>query len=356
MNIITMAHGSGGSLTGKLVKDIALKYFGHPSLQVLGDQAVVDLPLGHVGFTTDSYVIRPLFFPGGDIGKLSVCGTVNDLAVGGVIPRYITLAAVLEEGFSIDDLERIIASASVAAADAGVDIVAGDTKVVERGRGDGIYLTTSGIGHLPPYRDLGPKLIKPGDYLVVNGYLGDHSVAVLAARGDLGITVSVESDCAPLNSLVEVMLLSGDAGYGTDYELGISGSGVSGLDDLNVRCMRDLTRGGLGTVLCEIASGRPFGLEVDEEVIPVREEVTGACELLGLDVIYMANEGKLAAFVDPDHLDEVLDQMKAHPHGKQSAVIGRVVDDHHGCVVLNTVSGGKRVMAPLTGDQLPRIC
>ncbi|MDP7420439.1 MAG: hydrogenase expression/formation protein HypE [bacterium] len=341
MNIITMAHGSGGSLTGKLIKDIALKHFKHPTLQELRDQALVDMPTGRIGFTTDSYVIRPLFFPGGNIGKLSVCGTVNDLAVGGVVPYFITLAAVLEEGLPIDDLDRVVGSAAAAAEEAGVSIVAGDTKVVERGRGDGIYLTTAGIGNLPAGRELGPGSARPGDYVMVNGYLGDHSVAILAARGDLGIKVNVISDCAPLNSLVETML-----------------EVVTERGDcpVPVRCMRDLTRGGLSTTLCELVSGQDYGLEIEESKLPVREAVAGVCEILGLDPLYLANEGKLVAFVAPDEAEIVLEKARSHRYGREAAIIGRVVEDHPGRVRLLTRSGGRRVLAPLTGSHLPRIC
>jgi hydrogenase expression/formation protein HypE len=287
-----------------------------------------------LAFTTDSFVVRPLFFPGGDIGRLAVHGTVNDLAVGGARPLFLSAAFILEEGLPLTDLQRIVASMREACREAGVALVTGDTKVVDRGKGDGVFITTSGIGLVPEGRALSIHGARPGDCVLVSGTLGDHGIAIMSVREGLEFETVLESDTAPLNGLAEAVL---EACPGT-------------------RCMRDPTRGGLSSVLNELAAASDVGVELDEAAIPLRPEVRGACEMLGLDPLYVANEGKLVAVVPPEDADRALAAMRAHPLGTNAAVVGTVVAKHAGMVTLRSRVGGERVVTLLAGEQLPRIC
>ena len=329
--IITLDYGSGGKKTSRLIENMLLPAFSNPSLEALGDGAILD-GAEKLVFSTDSFVVSPLFFPGGDIGKLAVCGTVNDVAVCGGVPRYLSCALVIEEGFETQKLEKIVSSMSHAAQAAGVTIVTGDTKVVERGRGDGIYINTAGIGFLK-YPGLGPENIRPGDAVLVSGTVGDHGTAVMLARSGM-LEGELRSDCAALNGLCKAILESGGA----------------------VRVLRDPTRGGVATTLCEFAEGSPYSIELDEDAIPVRGGVRAACELLGLDPLYCANEGKLLCVVAREDAEGVLAAMRATEEGKDAAVIGRVTESYPGKVVMKTSFGGSRILQKLAGAQLPRIC
>jgi hydrogenase expression/formation protein HypE len=337
---ILLGHGSGGQLTAELIQRLFVPAFGNDVLAALEDQATVDLHGGNrvkaprLAFTTDAFVVRPLFFPGGDIGKLAVHGTVNDLAVGGARPMYLSAAFILEEGLPLADLERIVASMRAACAEADVALVTGDTKVVDRGKGDGVFITTSGIGLVPEGRTLSIHSARPGDRIVVSGTLGDHGIAILSVREGLEFETALESDTAPLTGLAAAIL---DACPRT-------------------RCMRDLTRGGLSSALHELAAASRVGIDVDEITVPLRPEVRGACEILGLDPLYVANEGKLIAVVPPEDADRVLAAMRAQPRGKDAALIGTVAADHSPMVILRSVVGGTRVLTMLAGEQLPRIC
>lgn len=332
---ILLAHGSGGLLTHELIRDTFASRFANPMLAELSDAAILPpLPPGRVALTTDSYVVQPLFFPGGNIGKLAVCGTVNDLAVAGATPLYLTCGFILEEGFSLETLERVVAAMAETARAAGVQIVAGDTKVVERGAADGLFINTAGVGVVPPGLALGPAQLRPGDLLLVNGTVGDHGLAVMLEREGMAFASSLESDCAPLNGLIATVLAAAPA---------------------NVHCMRDATRGGLATVLNEWAAA-DVGIEVEETAIPVRETVRAACEFLGLDPFYAANEGKVIIAVAPEAAGATLAALRAHPLGREAALIGRVTGEHAGRVVLKTPFGARRILQMLTGAQLPRIC
>ena len=329
--IITLDYGSGGKKTSRLIENMLLPAFSNPSLEALGDGAI--LPgADKLVFSTDSFVVSPVFFPGGDVGKLAVCGTVNDVAVCGGVPKYLSCALVIEEGFETEKLARIVDSMSRAAKAAGVEIVTGDTKVVERGRGDGIYINTAGIGFLK-YPGLSPKSIRPGDRVIVSGTVGDHGTAVMLARSGM-MQGALRSDCAALGGLCEAILSSGAA----------------------VRVLRDPTRGGVATTLCEFVEGSARSIELEEEAVPVREGVRGACGMLGLDPLYCANEGKLLCVVAPEDCEKVLDRMRATEEGKDAAVIGRVSERFPGKVVLKTPLGGSRILQKLAGAQLPRIC
>ena len=337
---ILLGHGSGGWLTNDLIQRLFVPAFGNDVLSALEDQATVRLggdsgrPGPRVAFTTDSYVVRPLFFPGGDIGKLAVYGTVNDLAVGGATPLYLSAAFILEEGLPLTDLKRIVESMSAACKEAGVALVTGDTKVVDRGKGDQVFITTSGIGVVPEGRALSIRSARPGDCIVVSGTIGDHGVAIMSVREGIEFETVLESDCAPLTDLIRVMF---EACPG-------------------IRALRDPTRGGLGSVLNELATASGVGVQVNEDAVPVRDEVRGACEILGLDPLYVANEGKLIGVVPAEHVERVVAAMRAHPLGKNAAHIGEVVDEHPGMVVLRSRIGGERVVTLLAGEQLPRIC
>jgi len=339
MEKILLAHGSGGRHAHELIKNIILDAFGNTLLEKLDDAAVLftepGSPRSPLAFTTDGYVVKPRFFPGGDIGKLAVCGTINDLAVMGAEPRFFSCSFIIEEGFSIDEFKRILISMREILQSTGVQIVTGDTKVVEKGAADGIYIITSGIGtvKMKPAPDI--SLVRPGDILIVNGDIGDHGVAVLASREGLKFRVPVESDCAPLTDLVRT---ASDATGG------------------RIHFMRDPTRGGIATVLNEIATAAQVGIALEEENIPVSEGVEGLCELLGLDPLYVANEGKVVFVVPPEVAESLLRAIRNHPLGKNAARIGAVTDAHPGKVVLKTAIGGTRIVDMLTGEQLPRIC
>jgi hydrogenase expression/formation protein HypE len=331
---ILLGHGSGGKLSAELIREVFLPAFGNPVLARLEDQAVFTVNGSRLAFTTDSFVVKPLFFPGGDIGSLAVHGTVNDLAMGGARPLYLSAAFIVEEGFGIDELRRVADSMKNAAAAAGVQIVTGDTKVVERGKGDGLFLTTTGIGVVPEGLDLSASDARPGDKVLLSGSIGDHGIAILAHREGLEFESAITSDSAPLHWLVADMLEASTA----------------------IRCMRDPTRGGVSSALNEIAAQSRVGIELQERSIPVREEVRGACELLGLDPLYVANEGKLIAIVESSAADRVLDAMRRHPLGRNSEIIGTVTGSHPGLVTMETVLGTSRIVDMLNGDQLPRIC
>ncbi|MFM8415291.1 MAG: hydrogenase expression/formation protein HypE [Planctomycetota bacterium] len=336
---IVMGHGGGGALSRDLVEHVFLPAFGNPVLERLGDSSVLDLagPLaagGRLAFSTDSYVVRPLVFPGGSIGELAVHGTVNDLAMSGAVPRFLSAAFILEEGLAIADLAGIVGRMAAAARDAGVTIVTGDTKVVERGRGDGLTITTAGIGVVPPGIDLGPGRVRPGDAVLVSGTLADHGMAIMSVREGLEFEAAIESDTAPLHGLVTAMLAACP--------------GIS--------MLRDPTRGGVAASLNEIAAAARLGIEIDEAAIPVAPVVASACEILGLDPLQVANEGKLLAVVPADATADVLAAMRAHDHGRRATLLGRVVADHPGLVALRTAIGGTRVIPLPIGEQLPRIC
>jgi hydrogenase expression/formation protein HypE len=332
---ITLAHGSGGKATHTLIEAIFLEAFRNPLLEPLEDQAILSVAGARLAFTTDSYVVSPLFFPGGDIGDLAVNGTVNDLAVSGARPLYLSAGFILEEGFPVADLERIVASMAKAAANAGVTVVTGDTKVVQRGKGDGCYVNTAGVGVIERPLELGAARARPGDAVIVSGPIGDHGVTIMLARGELDIESDITSDTAPLHTLVEQLL---DA----------AGDGV--------HTLRDATRGGVATILNEVAKSSGVAVTVDEQAVPVRPEVTGACEILGIDPLYVACEGRLVAIVDGAAAGTALEALHSHPLGEGAAVIGAVKDDPPGLVLLKTSFGGTRIVDMLVGDPLPRIC
>ncbi|MBI3484577.1 MAG: hydrogenase expression/formation protein HypE [Acidobacteria bacterium] len=331
---ILLGHGSGGKLSAELLRDIFLPAFRNPALERLDDQAIVSINGQRLAFTTDSFVVKPLFFPGGDIGSLAVHGTVNDLAMGGAQPLFLSAAFIIEEGFSIEQLRRIVASLQDAAAAAGVAVVTGDTKVVDKGSGDGLFVNTTGIGVVPDGVSLSSNQARPGDAVLLSGSVGDHGIAILAQREGLEFESEIRSDSAPLHLLVAALLKATPA----------------------VRCMRDPTRGGLSSALNEIAARSGAGMELDEPTIPISEAVRGACELLGLDPLYVANEGKLVAIVAPEAAEKALAALRSHPLGREAQIIGRVTQSHAGLVVLRTVLGTTRIVDVLPGDQLPRIC
>lgn len=334
---ILLAHGSGGRLTHELIESVFLKHLGNPVLERMDDAAV--LPLGghrpgRLALTTDAYVISPLFFPGGDIGKLAVCGTVNDLAMVGATPYALTAAFILEEGLPLAQLEQIVASMATAAAQAAVAIAAGDTKVVGTGSADLVFITTAGIGTIPDGVDISAAHARPGDLVILSGPVGLHGLAVMSQREGLPFSFPLESDCAPLNGLVAAMLAA----------------------DPRIHCLRDPTRGGLATTLNEIAGQSGVGIQIEERLIPVPESVQAACDLLGMDPLYVANEGKLVAVIPPESHEAVIQAMHAHPYGNAACVIGSVTSEHPGRVVLKTRFGGRRILDMPSGAQLPRIC
>jgi hydrogenase expression/formation protein HypE len=331
---ITLAHGSGGKATHTLIEALFLEAFRNPLLEPLEDQAVFTVNGTRLAFTTDSFVVSPLFFPGGNIGDLAVNGTVNDLAVSGARPLYLSAGFILEEGFPVEDLRRIVDSMALAAEAAGVQIVTGDTKVVNRGNADGCYVNTAGVGVLEREVTLSAAGARPGDAVIVSGPIGEHGVTVMLARGELDIESDVQSDTAPLNGLVDALL---DATTG-------------------VRCLRDATRGGVATILNEVAAASNVAVVVDETAIPVRDEVRGACEILGIDPLYVACEGRLVAVVDGAEADAALAAMRSHPLGEGAAIVGSVKDDPPTLVLLKTEFGGTRIVDMLIGDPLPRIC
>jgi hydrogenase expression/formation protein HypE len=335
---IVLGHGSGGKLTADLIDNIFLPAFRNPILDKLDDQAVVTVNGTRLAFTTDSFVVTPIFFPGGDIGKLAVHGTINDLAMSGAQPLYLSAAFILEEGLPVGDLRRIVESMRAAAAEAGVQFVTGDTKVVDRGKGDQIFINTTGIGVIKNNINISADRARPGDVILLSGYLGDHGMAIMSQREGLEFEGAIQSDCASLNSLVATMLDTPSSC--TDF----------------IHCLRDPTRGGAATTLNEIAKRANVGMLLSETAIPVRESVQGACEVLGLDPLYVANEGKLLAIVEPAMAAAVLQHMREHPLGQDAAIIGEVVADHPGMVLMKTEIGGTRVLDLMFGEQLPRIC
>jgi hydrogenase expression/formation protein HypE len=339
---VLLGHGSGGQLTAELIQRLFLPGLGYATPPALEDQATLSLggrggngaKSPRIAFTTDSFVVRPPFFPGGDIGCLAVHGTVNDLAVGGAAPLFLSAAFILEEGLPLDDLRRIVASMRTACEEAGVTLVTGDTKVVDRGKGDQIFITTSGIGVVPEGRALSVRNARPGDRVLVSGTIGDHGIAIMSVREGIEFETVLESDTAPLNGLTAAMLAACPA----------------------IRWMRDPTRGGVSSTLNELAEGSQVGVELIESAIPLRAEVHAACAILGLDPLYVANEGKLVAVVPPEHAQHVLEAMRGHRLGRDAAVIGSIVEDHPGMVVMRSMIGGERVVSMLAGEQLPRIC
>jgi hydrogenase expression/formation protein HypE len=336
---VTLAHGGGGKAMRDLIDDVFIEAFDNPVLAHLEDQARFDLTSlavhgDRLAFTTDSYVVDPLIFPGGDIGKLAICGTINDLAVGGAKPLYLTCAVIVEEGMPVETLREIARSMAITASKAGVFIVTGDTKVVQRGACDKLFINTAGIGVIREGINLGADLAQPGDAILVNGLLGDHGATILKVRGDMALTTNIESDCAALHELIDAIIAAAP----------------------NTRFLRDATRGGLATVLNEIAEFSQVSIEIFEDRTPIRAEVKGFCEILGLDPLYLANEGKIVCVVPENEAEAALAAMQSHPLGKGSAHIGHVTDGRAGRVVMKTVFGGQRIVDMLVGEQLPRIC
>lgn len=332
---IVIGHGGGGKLGNELVEHLFVPAFRNPELENLGDAAVLDAGSGRLAMSTDSFVVQPIFFPGGSIGELAVNGTVNDLAVSGAEPKFLSASFILEEGFPLAQLAAVVDAMAEAARVAGVRIVTGDTKVVERGHGDGCYITTAGVGVLREGVEVGPQRARPGDAVIVSGTIGDHGMAIMSVREGLEFESQIRSDCAALNGLIaDVLAEAGGA----------------------VHTMRDPTRGGLASTLNEIAGSSGVGVEIDETIVPVRPEVQSACELLGLDPVYVANEGKAVFFVAPEAAEKVLATLRAHPLGRDAAQIGRVTAEHPRMLVARTAMGANRVIAPQIGEQLPRIC
>ena len=328
-----LAHGSGGKLAHELLEKSFLKALANPLLAKLDDSAVFDFS-GRLAFTTDSYVVSPIFFPGGDIGKLAVCGTVNDLAMSGAKPLYLSLSFIIEEGLPQGELSQVVDSVQKAAQEAGVEIVTGDTKVVHRGSADKLFVNTAGIGIIPEGVDISGSNARPGDKVILSGAIGNHGIAVLSRREGLSFSTQLESDCAPLGGLVADMLAASS----------------------NIHCLRDPTRGGLATTLNELAKQSRVSIRIEEEKVLVRDEVLAACEMLGFDPLYVANEGKLVAIVPPEDADKVLRVMRKNHYGKEAAIIGEVRAEHPGRVVMKTCLGSSRIVDMLVGDILPRIC
>lgn len=332
-NKILLAHGDGGLLTHELIKNLILKHLPDQIPEQLNDAAIIPVPAGRIAFTTDSFVADPIFFPGGDLGKLAVCGTVNDLAVSGALPRYLSVSFILEEGLDITELEKLVVSIAESAKTAGVKVVTGDTKVVERGNADKIYINTTGIGFIPPGTQLGYEQVKPGDVLIINGNIGEHGIAVLSKRQELDFESPVESDCAALNHLIKDLV-----------------------DNFKtIKFMRDPTRGGLATTVKEMALSCKCDIFLFEQNIPVSPAVAGAAEMLGLDPLYLANEGKVIIIASPQEGEKIVARMRSHDLGKEAAIAGEVREGR-GNVYLKTFIGGTRLIDMLSGQQLPRIC
>lgn len=331
---ILLAHGSGGTMSNDLIKNLLLRHFDNPVLNVMHDSSFLNINGTRLAFTTDSFVVSPLFFPGGDIGSLSINGTINDLAVSGAKPLYISVGLIIEEGLEMDVLEKIIISMKNAAAIAGVVIATGDTKVVERGKGDKIFINTSGIGIVETEHEINPANCQPGDAIIINGRIAEHGIAIISQREGMEFDLQVASDCCPLNSLVDTILKTSS----------------------KIHVMRDPTRGGVASSLNEIAAASGTGIFIEEERIPISEPVKGACEILGFDPLYVANEGKVLVFVDSTDAPAVLSAMKRHPLGADSSIIGYVTSQNPGNVIMKTSVGSTRVVDMLSGEQLPRIC
>ena len=332
--IITMAHGSGGVLSHNLIEKMFVGAFDNEYLAEGHDGAAFEVNRGRMAYTTDSFVVDPIFFPGGNIGDLAVNGTINDLVCCGAQPLYLSVGFILEEGLPMEDLWRIVLSMKYAAEKAGVKIITGDTKVVDRGKGDRIFINTSGVGMIPEGINISPKNCRPGDAIVLSGSIGDHGVAIMSARSGLEFETRITSDTVALNGLANIVFNT----------------------TLNVHVLRDPTRGGLATTLNELARSAETGMVIDEDKIPVSEEVKGACEILGLDPLYIANEGKLIIILPEEEAEKVVDAMKQNPVGASAAIIGRVTSEHPGLVRMTTSIGSSRIIDMLTGDQLPRIC
>ena len=336
---IVIGHGSGGRMTHELIQKVFAPAFSDPFITGGNDSASVLLPeaanlQGRLSISTDSHIVSPLFFPGGDIGRLAVCGTVNDVSMAGALPLYLTAGFILEEGLPVETLTRVVQSMQSAAREAGVRIIAGDTKVVEKGKADGLFINTAGVGWIPAGRSIGGELASPGDVILLSGPIGANGIAVLAARGDLGLETDIQSDVAPLNHLIQALLSAAP----------------------HTHVLRDPTRGGLGTTLNEIAVQSKVGIWIEEQAVPVLPQVRTACEMLGFDPLYIANEGKLIAFVPPDEAPAALMAMRKAPYGHGSVIIGQVKADPPGRVLLRTLIGGTRILDMLSGELLPRIC
>ena len=332
--VIEIVHGSGGRASSQLIEELFIPHFDNELLRQGNDATAFDIPAGRMVITTDAHVVSPLFFPGGDIGSLSVHGTINDVAMSGAKPLYLSASIILEEGFPLADLEKIVISMANASRTANVPIISGDTKVVERGKGDGAFISTSGIGIVPEGINISGDLAQPGDLVLLSGFIGDHGVAILSSREGLEFSTAIKSDSAALHELVSEM--------------------VQTVPDIH--CLRDPTRGGLATTLNELARQSKVGIQIYEHTIPVRAEVKGACELLGLDPLYIANEGKLVCICPKKSAENLLNIMQQHPLGKEAAIIGQVTEDKQQLVVMKTTFGGQRVVDWLAGEQLPRIC
>lgn len=333
---VLLGHGSGGRLSHDLISNLFVKYFDNPILQQQTDSALLKIDSSHIAFTTDSYVVDPIFFPGGNIGKIAIAGTVNDLAVSGATPKYISCGFIIEEGFALADLETIVKTMTKEAQKAKVLIVTGDTKVVDKGKCDKVFINTAGIGILEESQIeiSSGKNIKVGDKIIINGSIADHGMAILSARNELNIRAEINSDCACLNHMIKDVVES----------------------DANIKFMRDATRGGVATVLTELASGSKYGIELDEAKLVINETVRGMCEILGFDPLYVANEGKVLMVVSSKSADVVIDILRANEFGKDASIIGEIVDEHHGKGWITTSIGGKRIIDMLAGEQLPRIC
>ena len=332
--VVDMTHGSGGRAMAQLIEQLFVKHLDNDLLRQGNDQATFDVSAGRMVMSTDGHVISPLFFPGGDIGSLSVHGTVNDVAMSGARPLYLAAGFILEEGFPLADLERIVISMAQAANNAGVPVVTGDTKVVERGKGDGVFITTTGVGVVPEGVEVSGDRAKPGDAILLSGTLGDHGVAIMSSRENLEFETSIESDSAALHTMVADMVAVAPS----------------------IRCLRDPTRGGLATTLNELARQSGVGMKLQESAIPIKPEVKAACELLGLDPLYVANEGKLICISPQEDAQKLLETMRAHPLGKEASIIGEVIEDENSMVQMETSFGGSRIVDWLVGEQLPRIC
>ncbi|MDD9148115.1 MULTISPECIES: hydrogenase expression/formation protein HypE [unclassified Sporolactobacillus] len=330
---VTLAYGDGGELAHKLIQQVFVSAFGNQDASRF-DSALLSLGSGNIAVTTDSFVVNPLFFPGGSIGKIAVAGTINDLSVAGTVPLYLTAGFIIEEGFPLGDLRTIVRSLAEEAAAAGVRVVAGDTKVVEKGGADGLYINTTGIGLQRTEHAIRPEEIQEGDDVIISGTLGDHGIAILAARGELGLMTDLKSDCAPLNRMIDKVLESG----------------------AHVRIMRDPTRGGVATTLVEIAEDFGTAIEISEAALPIRDEVRGACDILGFDPLYLANEGKVILIVAHEDRQKTLDALRAFPEGSNAKVIGHVIGKEAGRLLLETPLGSKRRLHRLSGMMLPRIC